>query len=544
MKDETNGNVIVFNGEIYNHLELRKELLALGIAFRGHSDTETILRGYGAWGASVFSKLRGMFAFAIYNGASRSVTFCRDRLGIKPLYLGRGADGSLAFSSEVRPLLPFSGRRISEAGLSAFLHWGACPHGQLLFENLSEFPSGCWATVCPGQTTIKPNRYWPITDESPVFSNGTRAETLADAPTRVRQLLQDAVRSHLLSDVPISCFLSGGIDSSILVALASREMGGDRLSTFSVGFAEGGFDESKFAIQMAEQYGTNHHHIHLTDAEKLGCVVSGVAAMDLPSTDALNTFIVSNRVAQAGFKVVLSGLGADEIFGGYPIFRDFWLVRTIASTPRMLRNPLMALGKGRHLLSDIPDEKTGESLSCWWRRIWSGDMLTRYGLRVPEFIAEPSPPLRDAMGELSWGETSHYMRDMLLRDSDAMSMSQSLEIRVPFLDNHLVAEVLNLPAGQKFNPRIPKTLLLQATEGLIPKEIWNRPKMGFSLPMNSWMRGPLKDFCHEGLTKVHENGVLDSKKTAQLWAGFEAGAVRWPAIWATVTLGHYLGKQP
>ena len=539
MRDETNGNVIVFNGEIYNHPELREELLALGVVFRGHSDTETLLHGYGVWGVSLFPRLRGMFAFAIYNGRSREVTLCRDRFGIKPLYVGQTTDGALAFGSEVRTILPLTGKSLTRAGIASYLQRGACPHERLLFANVRELPAGCWANCRSDQPELRHVRYWPAEHNA-----GSSAATDADPAVEVRALLEDAVDSHLLADVPVACFLSGGIDSSIITAMAARRLGAGQLSTFSVGFSEAGFDESIFAKQMAELYGTNHHHISLSDDDKLQFVTRAVSAMDLPSTDAINTFIVSDYVARNGFKVVLSGLGADEVFGGYPIFRDFSMVRGIVGMPRWLRRLIMATGRGRHMLDDVPREKDAEALSCWWRRIWPGEKLRHLGFDTPDFVPEPRPPLRDAMAELSWGEIAHYMRDTLLRDSDAMSMSQSIELRVPFLDNALVSRVLDYPARVKFNPQRPKDLLLRATSDLLPKEIWNRPKMGFTLPMRHWMLGPLLDYCREGLVLLANEAVVTRSQGELVWKEFERGQTHWPAPWALVVLGHYLKNLP
>jgi asparagine synthase (glutamine-hydrolysing) len=538
MCDEASGNVIVFNGEIYNHPELRRELEQLGVVFRGHSDTETLLRGYAIWGTALFQRLRGMFAFAIYNARSREVVLCRDRLGIKPLYLATTERGATVFASEVRALLPWVGARVSTAGLAAYLQRGACPHEDLLFEKIAEFPSGCWAALRQGEP-VRPSRYWPtgVVGDLDVDHNHS------DAPREVRRLLEDAVSSHLLADVPVACLLSGGIDSSIITAMAARQMGGRKLSTFSVGFAEAAFDESKFARQMADLYGTDHHHITLSDADKLQFVSRAVDAMDLPSTDAINTYIVSDYVAENGFKVVLSGLGADELFGGYPIFRDYSMVRTVAGTPQWLRSLIMATGKARHLLDDVPAEKDGETLSMWWRRAWPGRKLRNIGFEAPHFTREPAPPLRDAMAELSWGEVSHYMRDTLLRDSDAMSMAHSLELRVPFLDTPLVTRVLAYPARVKFNPDRPKDLLLRATQDLIPEEIWNRPKMGFSLPMRTWMLGPLRDYCRDGLKVLTSDSLLSTANADQAWSDFEHNTLHWPAPWSLVVLGHYLRKN-
>lgn len=541
MRDEVTGNAIVFNGEIYNHLSLRKELVNLGVAFCGHSDTETLLRGYGVWGTAIFPRLDGMFACAIYNERSREVVFGRDRFGIKPLYMGRTPTGDLVFGSEVRALLPWTGNKLSREGLAAYLHWGANSHGCLLFENMSEFPAGCWASYRAPHRSLAPVRYWPVAQEAEIFLEGSGGGS-RDPAAEVRALLEAAVESHLLSDVPVACFLSGGIDSSILAALASQRLGRGKLATFSVGFAEKGFDETQFAKQMAELYGTDHHHIHLSQEDKLAFVEKAVGAMDLPSIDAINTFIVSSYVAQGGFKVVLSGLGADEIFGGYPIFRDFATVRAILSTPRWLQAWARAAGRGLHPFSDIPSDKNGEAMTRWWRRVWTGDQIAGIGLPRPCQSRDPSPPLRDAMAEVSWGEISHYMRDTLLRDSDAMSMAHSIEIRVPFLDNALVGKVLSYSAKEKFDPRLPKSLLLRATSDLLPEAIWNRPKMGFSLPMRDWMRGPLADYCQAGLDGLVREAVLDSRSRAQVWDGFTSGKRHWPMAWAAVVLGHYLNR--
>jgi asparagine synthase (glutamine-hydrolysing) len=540
MRDEVTGNVLVLNGEIYNHLTLRRELEAIGIAFRGHSDTETLLRGYGVWGPAIFPRLLGMFAAAIYEARSREVVLLRDRFGIKPLYLAHPKGGGLAFSSEVRPLLDLVGRNLSREGISDFLHWGACAHRRLIFENIREFPPGCHARIRPSGELSDPIRFWPATSSS----NGNTPSDSPEPPAKtVRRLLEDSVDAHLLSDVPVACFLSGGIDSSILTALASQRLGRGRLATFSVGFAEKGFDESQFAKQMADLYGTQHHHVHLTDKQKLPFIERAVVAMDLPSIDAVNTYIVSNHVAAAGFKVVLSGLGADEVFGGYSMFCDFAKIRAIASIPHWLQKTIRLTGKAHHPFSDIPPEKNGETLTRWQRRIWTGEQIARIGLPPPTFFHEPSPPLRDTMAEISWCEISHYMRDTLLRDSDSMSMAHSIELRVPFLDNALVETVLTYSAKEKFDPRLPKSLLLAATKDLLPEQIWNRPKMGFSLPMREWMLGPLADFCQAGLDHlIHEN-LLDTKSRTWVWTNFTTGKTHWPAAWSAVVLGHYLSNN-
>jgi asparagine synthase (glutamine-hydrolysing) len=541
MEDPHNGNVIVFNGEIYNHLEIRRELELLGLVFRGNSDTETLLKGFGVWGTELFARLRGMFALAIFDRKSESVVLARDRLGIKPLYLGQAPTGDLLFSSEVRALLPWAGRDLSPEGVASYLQMGCCSHRQILFKNISEFPAGCWARVRSQDHVFKPMVFWPTTSSNFMIS-GQSGSAKPDFGSRkqVRTLLTDAVQSHLLSDVPVACFLSGGMDSSILAALASQAAPTRRLTTFSVGFAEASHDESEYAEQVATTLGTDHHHIELFEGEKLEMVSAAVTHMDLPTIDGINTFLVSREAARAGFKVVLSGLGADEVFGGYPVFRDYAWIRLLAGTPRMIQAAGKLLRPSFHLFTDIPADKTGQALSWWWRRIWNGDELAKIGLNAPSFRRTPGPSLRDAMAEISWGEISGYLRDMLLRDSDAMSMAHSLELRVPFLDNALFEYVLSLPAGIKFSPDVPKFLLLEATRDLLPQQSWNRPKMGFSLPMESWMRRPLRDFCKAGADQAGNHLGLDRSQNSQLWSAWEKGRLGWPKMWAWVVLGHYL----
>jgi len=549
MHDATTGNVITFNGEIYNHLEIRRELAEIGnVTFHGTSDTETLLHAYRIWGRDILPRLEGMFAFAIYEAGSKSVFLARDRFGIKPLYIRRNTQaGGLNFCSEVRPLLVGQSQTVTKESLAAYLHWGSCPHDRLLFSEIEELPAGSSIRIPIHpleHASAKPKVYWPPQKTTISFARQIPAGVeRPEAVKKVRALLEDSVHKHLLSDVPVACFLSGGIDSSIVVALASRLAPKNKLATFSVGFTESKFDESVFAQTIADQYKTDHHHIQLADEEKLALAQEAIAAMDLPSYDAINTYIVSKKVAQAGYKVVLSGLGADELFGGYPIFRDYFRIRAFAAIPKPFRNLAASLGRGVHLFSDVPADKTGETISRWSRRRWHGGLLAAVGLDSPRIQPSDGPVIADAMGELSWGEMTFYMRDVLLRDSDAMSMAHSLEMRVPFLDNDLVDYVLPLPAKIKFDTRRPKSLLLDAAADLIPDKIWNRPKMGFVLPMREWMMGPMREFCEKGIASlgtlphIHHAGVLS------VWEKFLSGRGTWEIIWTAVVLGNYLAEQ-
>ncbi|MEA2679280.1 MAG: hypothetical protein QOK03_1002, partial [Candidatus Binataceae bacterium] len=324
MTDPATGNIIVVNGEIYNHRALR-EKLGPNVDWRGTSDTETLLVGYARWGHDVLNHLKGMFAFAIYDAARGELFLARDRLGIKPLYYTTDPEGIRA-ASEVK-VLASGPQRITAEAISAYLQWGACPERQLIYARVEALPAGHAMTIASdGQ--MKTWRYWPSRD---AFLSSTDGVV-----PHLRELIDRAVEEHLLSDVPVASFLSGGIDSSVVTALAAQKLA-NKLQTYSVGFDLADFDETVIAQEIAERYGSNHHRIQLSEGEVIASVTEAVAKLDLPSVDAINTYIVARAVAAHGVKVALSGLGGDELFGGYPSFRDVPRLRLLATLPRFLR---------------------------------------------------------------------------------------------------------------------------------------------------------------------------------------------------------------
>jgi asparagine synthase (glutamine-hydrolysing) len=383
-----------------------------------------------------------------------------------------------------------------------------------------------------GTTEIR--RYWP----APRY--GGKAEP--GTASQVRKLLEDSVAAHLLADVPVASFLSGGIDSSIVTAIASRAMGGRRLQTFAVGFPHQEFDETSVALEVARRYGTEHHRIEVGDEEAIALVVEAVERMDAPSVDAINTYIVSRKVAQQGIKVALSGLGADEIFGGYPSFRDAGKLRFLAAIPKALRRLLAPFGRFGARLADMPHGGVTD-LAIWRRRLWSDDMLRDAGLPISPLKLDPPPELADDFAKISWAELTVYMRQMLLRDSDQMSMAVSLELRVPFLDRDLVEYALALPELEKTRPPGMKGLLVESCRDLLPENVYNRPKMGFSLPMDLWMRGPLQGFKNVGLDVIERLGLLAPGTVPRLREQFRAGKLHWTRVWSLVVLGHYLRRS-
>ena len=380
--------------------------------------------------------------------------------------------------------------------------------------------------------------YWPPAR----FSNTAPAGGRPALVRRTRELLEAAVHEHILSDVPVACFLSGGIDSSVITALAARELHRE-LHTFSVGFEDAAYDESQYARLIAKRYQTDHTEIRLSSDEVIETVKEAVMKMDLPSMDGVNSYIVAKEVAKKGFKVALAGVGGDELFGGYPQFRTVSRLKYLALAPQLLLDLALRLKKGRHFLTDVPRRMDAGLFDQWTRRAWHAALLQSAGLSPRAIPEEPRPELHDDFARISWSELSHYLRDMLLRDSDQMSMAVSLEVRVPFLDHELVEFALGLPAVVKEKPGFVKSLLIDATADLLPPAIYRRRKMGFELPMAHWIQGPLKDFALMGVQHASASGLFAEQYARHVYSSFAAGKLHWTKLWAFVVLGWYLQRN-
>jgi asparagine synthase (glutamine-hydrolysing) len=530
MTDPATGNVIVANGEIYNHRSLR-ERLGPSVAWRGTSDTETLLQGYARWGRDVVNHLKGMFAFAIYDAGRAELFLARDRLGIKPLYFTADAIGFRA-ASEVRMLID-GPQSITAKSISGYLQWGACPERNLLYSNIRVLPAGHALMIGP-EGQMKTWRYWPARD---AFISSTD-----NLVRELRSLIDKAVDEHLLSDVPVASFLSGGIDSSIVTAIAAQKLE-KKLKTFSVGFDIAEFDETAIAQEIADRYGTEHHRIQLSQEEVIHSVTEAVGKLDLPSVDAINTYIVSRAVASHGVKVALSGLGGDELFGGYPSFRDVPRLKLIARLPRALRRVLGAAAGLGERLADLPGNLDAGELARWRRRFFSDEMIRCAGLPNASAPFECPVALPDDFARISWAELTGYMRRMLLRDADQMSMAVSLELRVPFLDHELVEYVLGLPAAAKKKYPGVKGLLVEACRDLLPSSVYERPKAGFVLPMKHWMHGPLAAFVNEGLRETTARQLLPETFVDEMNEAFRRERLHWTRLWSLVVLGHYAKRR-
>ena len=529
MTDPVTGNTIVVNGEIYNHRELRKQLGE--VAWRGTSDTETLLQGYAHWGRAVLERLKGMFAFAIYDQARRELFVARDRLGIKPLYYVVDGDG-IRFASEVKVLVQDRQSTTAER-ISAYLQWGASPERNLLFPNVSVLPAGHAMSIQhDGQRETW--RYWPA---QPSFHSSTD-----NIIAKVRAFIERAVEEHLLSDVPVASFLSGGVDSSIVTAIAAQRLE-KKLQTFSVGFDDARLDESGIAREVAQRYGTDHHSIRLSEEEVIRSVTEAVENLDMPSVDAINTFIVSQAVARHGVKVALSGLGGDELFGGYASFGDVPKLKILARLPRGARRLLGAFGGVGERLADFPARASAGELARWRRRFFTDAVLARAQLPSGVQPFECPVELPDDYAAISWAELTGYMCRMLLRDADQMSMAVSLELRVPFLDHELVEYVLGLPASEKNRHGSGKGLLIESCRDLLPASVYERPKAGFVLPMEAWMEGPLAGFVEEGLGQVTSRELLPKQFVEEISSAFRHGRLHWSRLWAVVVLGHFARRR-
>lgn len=544
------GSVIAFNGEVYNVADLRRELMHLGHAFRGGSDTEVALCAYDEWGTGSFERLRGMFALAVWDERERRLVLARDRMGIKPLYRLQDGD-ALFFGSELRTLMLCGIRapELSPAGVLSFLALGAVQEPYSILRDVSQ--------VQPGHFEIwqdhglHAREYWSL--ES-AFRRPPADLGRARAVEMVRDKLEEAVRIHLVSDVPLGVFLSGGIDSTALVGLVAH-VAGEAPRTVSVVFPEQEYSEERYITAVAKRYRTQHSAVHLDAGAVLDYVPRALEAMDQPTIDGVNTYIVSSLAGENGLTVALSGVGGDELFGGYDTFRSVpRLVAIGQHAPAALRSlAARLLDLAGH--SSDRDEKVKQWLRGDERGLAAAYALHRE-LFSPEVSAALQPGGLDSDGELSgmlvpdrvsdelntvsYYELAVYMENMLLRDTDVMSMANGLEVRVPMLDHELVELVAGMPGRWKRGASPPKPLLIDALGDLIPAEVYGRGKMGFVLPYEHWLRGPLRGRVEDALLDDGYGGatasMLDGGQVRKVWKRFCAGEAYWTRPWALFVL--------
>ena len=546
---------LTFNGEIYNYASLKAELERDGVQFRSHSDAEVLLMGWWKHGPDFLERLRGMFAFAIWDARKARGFLVRDAFGIKPLYICERA-GAVAFASEVRALLAsgITPRSLSAAAVATYLSTGSVAEPLTIIEGVYAIPPGCYVEIAPrGESfhALPPRRF--TATFSPVDDIDIRSRSHIH---RVRNALRESVRYHLVSDVPVAVFLSGGIDSSAIAGLAA-EVSAERLESFTVTFAEQDYSEAGPAREAARRFNTRHHEILLSGDDLLSALPDVFAAMDQPSLDGLNTFVVSRAVGEYGIKVVLSGLGGDELFGGYPSFRRARLVSPLWKMPGPFRR---AGGSGARVFQDTRADRVNALLAgenpafAAYRasRTLFGDRqvsrLTAGRFSTSGFNASPDDVDLSGlslMQQVSLFELTGYMRNTLLRDSDVFSMSQGLELRVPFIDLD-VARVAAAAAGAIRPGKEPKPVLVEAVRDLLSEETIERPKRGFTLPFESWLRDSLFAEVDSVLrSRGAETLGLDSNAVASVWSEFHGGrpGVNWSRPWALYTLMRWAAQN-
>lgn len=522
---ESAGSRIVLNGEIYNFRALRAELAATGEVFHSDSDTEVLLRLMVREGKAALPRLAGMFAFAWYDQQSGRALLARDAFGVKPLYYVEG-QGGLAFASEVRALRSMA--PAAESGPAAVrdtLLWGSVPEPATLAGEIRELPAG--AVLEWDGATCRVERWYELR-----FS---RPPAPADPVVVTRAALIESVARHLVSDVPVGVFLSGGIDSTVVLALARKKLGsGANLRTFSIGFEDPAYDESSIARRTADHFGASHSQWHMTAAQGRAEIAGYLDAMDQPTVDGFNTWCVSKLARREGMKVVLSGLGGDELFAGYDSFRQVpWFLRLhrvlgplrSATATLLLRMP--AASRWQRLGAFLRGPRTplaayhvqrGIFLEAEARRL--ARQLTGVDPGAVDWALEGLP--QEPADAVSLLELTRYMRNQLLRDSDVFSMAHGLELRVPLVDSRLFDAVASIPAAVRLQEG--KQLLLEAVPE-VPAWVRDQPKRGFRFPFEDWMQS--------------EFGTLLT--AAQDTANVEL--VKWHRRWALATINAHVSRK-
>jgi len=558
MRDPETGNWITFNGEIYNYRELRRTLASSGATFRTASDTEVILKAYARYGRSCVEHLDGMFAFALWDVARQRLMLAVDRAGVKPLYWLHDAARRFAFASEVRSFLAsgLASKQIDHTAVMSYLALGSVQAPRTILAGVSQLLPAHTLVFKARTGEVSVERYWSPSQRGAPSS-----------PAEIASVLASAVARHLVSDVPVGLFLSGGVDSSALAVLAHHVGAGETIESFTVTFPEAPFAEGAYARLVGERYCRRHHELVIRDADLAVALPAALAAQDQPSIDGANVYVISRAVRAAGVKVILSGQGGDEVFGGYPTFRRIPRMvaahRMVAALPHSVRRGFAWGTRTWAPTAPIPAKvaayltSSGDAMACYaitrqlfhpdvCRQLLSGSRSEADSDAFATNIAEELAGL-DAARTVSLLELRGYLANTLLRDSDVMSMAHGLEVRVPYLDRTLVESVFRAPASVFSDATVPKPLLLRAVQAELPRSVYDRPKMGFTFPWESWLRGRLRPHVEEALYAFPRDNALglDVGVCERLWSQFWTGrgGVTWSRPWALHTLMTWAQRQ-
>ena len=555
-----NSIVLVFNGEIYNYQSLKAQIK--DYTFRTNSDSEVLMAAYIQWGMGFVNHLNGMFAFAIWDKRKKNFILGRDRIGIKPLYYAEH-NGAIVFASEIRSILNANvlENKIDANALVDYVNYATVHGPNTIIHGLKTLPPGHLMVVNENESKL--SSYWDVRKAIKEIEIPNEAIKVQD---QIRESFLKAVQARLVADVPYGAFLSGGIDSSLVVAAASKVNNG-KINTFSVTFDEEEFNEGKYARLIAKKYNTDHHEINLNAADFLKDLPAALSSMDHPSGDGPNSYVVSKAAKDCGVTVALSGLGGDELFAGYDIFKRAyqlldkkWLfsfppgVRKFIGSTLKIAKPSISSDK----IAEIITQKYLElpyyyhiNRKCFSdriaRKLINKDVLPKC---VPFQFAKDNIDVGSLgfdmpfLSKVSYLEMNTYMQNVLLRDTDQMSMAHSLEVRVPFLDHVLVDFVMGVNDRLKF-PSSNKKLLVDSMKDWLPDELVNRPKMGFLLPWDQWMNNELKDINIENLSTLNELKLFNPKEIDNLWKRYlrKDPRIPWSRIWPLVVLGHWMKQN-
>lgn len=552
-------HVIVFNGEIYNYKELKLELQRAAIGsghkpyfFQTSSDTEVVLAAYIRWGNDCVKYLNGMFAFAIHDQENNKLFIARDRMGVKPLYY-HYTENLFVFSSEVRSIIHsgLKSFKLNKHALAEYVQYQTVFAPNTIVKGIKQLMPGHYLEYINNKASI--TEYWYPEH----FISKTNELSYKETCDKTFELLCASVQRRLVADVPFGAFLSGGIDSSIVVALMSK-VSSEKVKTFHVSFDESEFSESTYAKLIATKYNTEHHEIKLTPTHFLSELPDALNAMDHPSGDGPNTYIVSKATKNAGITMALSGIGGDELFAGYANFtrlkqlqNKWWL----KASPGFALKAVAALYKLKN--RSISGNKISEIL-----QLPSHDLSHTYPLsrsvftqaelnnlvqqnnslfQIQKIISNFKFNDQKILSAISCLEYRTYLQNVLLRDTDQMSMAVALEVREPFLDHPLIEFVLSIKDDQK-NPITPKKLLVDSVGDLLPNEIVNRPKMGFTLPWQHWLKNELKSFCEANIQQLDSKQILKPNAAGLLWNRFLKNdpLITWSRVWHLIVLNYWI----
>lgn len=545
MESLAGDTVLAYNGEIYNHRELRRALEASGARYRSNTDTETLLHAYEARGSACFAELNGMFAAAIYDRRRQRVVLARDRMGIKPLYYA-WRDGMLLFASELKALLCYGGleRQVDQVALDLYLSLGYVPAPHCLIRGVSKLGAGQALIIDADGSRIE--EFWPSSavDESLALASDGELAGL------VRASLEESIHDQLMSDVPLGVLLSGGIDSTLITAVAQRAVG-QPLDTFAIGFASEGLDPAiaaaynadlHYAALAAQRIGTRHHELVVgADTDVGGLLADLCQQMDEPVWEAsfLAIYLLCRLARDHGVKVVLTGDGSDELFAGYHWYRAAQQLLRYERVPLLgYALPLLSLLFGKRELGvkarDLRQKLSATSLGRYraiYNQFSDAEKLRLLGSRpADDPVDRLVRPLLERAGgslldQLAYADLRLWVGEHFNQRLDRMSMACSVEARVPFQDNRVVDLALRIPASRKLGGGDPKPLLRQAFGDLIPAEILRRPKRPFATPQHAWLRGRLRPFAQEVLTedRLQLTNVLDPREVRMVVDGYVSG---------------------